>query len=199
MELTWNGRNWMEPGTGLNITRISYISINASVSTLNYVLSSDEQDPKYMHRCAGVCYSRGRGLYNRCNIELSQPLFLEHLVESKSKNNSVYMELVSIYLQKDEILKLRTFIDQNSNRIDHQVALEKVEAKIKVETDLGLGKNDILLILKGIALEIFEVGLKIKHLVCERFFTGKLANKTCCELVESSPMARKLTNESFYL
>ena len=74
MELTWNGRNWMEPGTGLNITRISYISINASVSTLNYVLSSDEQDPKYMHRCAGVCYSRGRGLYNRCNIELSQPL-----------------------------------------------------------------------------------------------------------------------------
>ena len=63
------------------------------------------------------------------------------------------MELVGIYLQKDEIIKLRKFIEQNSNRIDHQSTLEKIDAKIKVETDLGLDKNDILLILKGKAQE----------------------------------------------
>ena len=89
-------------------------------------------------------------LENYPEIKLS---YLEHLVESSSKIDSVYMELVGIYLQKDEIIKLRKFIEQNSTRIDHQATLEKIDAKIKVETDLGLDKNETLLILKGTALE----------------------------------------------
>ena len=52
-------------------------------------------------------------LENYPEIKLS---YLEHLVESKSKNNSVYMELVAIYLQKDSNVlltaKVKTHIEK---------------------------------------------------------------------------------------